>query len=152
MNCSSVANYLTRWDRFIVSDGSEVCAVNVCTVNQVYCRKQLARWVRLHCDTEVGWGMQCNWMCNASRKACLGVLGSLGRGGQWVYGIWFFGVLLKCGLWAVGHFNGELSPLLMLLMGDGWTAVLLEYVVSLASSVVCVVMEQRVLNFWPNEA
>lgn len=54
MNCSSVANYLTRWDRFIVSDGSEVCAVNVCTVNQVYCRKQLARWVRLHCDTEVG--------------------------------------------------------------------------------------------------
>lgn len=35
----------------------------------------------------------------------------------------------------------------MLLMGDGWIAVLLEYVVSLASSVVCVVMEQRVLNF-----
>lgn len=31
MNCSSVANYLTRWDRFIASDGSEVCAVNVCT-------------------------------------------------------------------------------------------------------------------------
>lgn len=32
-------------------------------------------------------------------------------------------------------------------MGGGWTAVLLEYVVSLASAVVCVVMEQRVLNF-----
>lgn len=127
------------------------CAVNVCTVNQVYCWELLAVWVRLHCDTGVGWGMQPNWMHNASRKACLGVLGSLGRGGR-CHGRtvqWDLGSLEHC-LWNFVSVGCELSGVLMgssLISWWFWCVVdgaqfSWRVRLSLASVVVCVVMEQ----------